>query len=85
VEKEKQFTKKGRKHRMTTVEKIHEFSLLETIRALNAGKIMNIISLKCFIVFTFFHILIESYPGLPTRNPVEHLYKPLSHFSFMPD
>jgi len=56
---------------MTTVEKIHEFSLFETIRALNAGKIMNILSLKCFIVFTFFHILIESYPGLPIRNPVE--------------
>jgi len=69
VEREKQFTKKDRKHRMTTAEKIHDFSLLETIRALNAGKIMNILSLKCFIVFTFFHILIESYPGFTHKNP----------------
>jgi len=33
VEGEKQFTRKDRKDWMTTVEKIHEFSLPETIRA----------------------------------------------------
>jgi len=41
------------KHRMT-VEKIHGFSLPETVRAVNAVKIMNFPGLKWFIVFTFF-------------------------------
>jgi len=51
---EKQFTRKDWKHWMTTVEKIHEFSLPETSRAVNAVKIMNFPDLKYFLVFTFF-------------------------------
>jgi len=48
---------------MATVEKIHEFSLPETIRAV---KIMNFPGLKCFLIFTalFFVFLkvIQVYP-----------------------
>jgi len=51
---EKQFTRKDRKYRMTAVEKIHEFSLPETSRAVHAVKIMSFSGLKCFLVFTFF-------------------------------
>jgi len=45
---------KDRKHRMTAVEKIHKFSLPETIRDENAVKIMTFPGLKRFLVFTFF-------------------------------
>jgi len=52
--REKQLTRKDRKHWMTIIEKIHEFSLPETIRAVNAANNMNFSGLKCFLVFVFF-------------------------------
>jgi len=69
VERGKAICRMDRKHYVAT-EKINEFSLPETIRDVNAVKIMNFPSFKCFLIFTaLFIVLFESFAGLSTRKP----------------
>jgi len=65
VERGKAIYKEGQETLDDYCEKIHEFSLPETIRTVGAVKIMNFPDLKYFHVFTFFIFclkVIQVYP-----------------------